>query len=97
MDSLTTMQEVQEALQRELKELTGELKVSLTKANSRSQKMAIIEINERAHGASGASTMSTKRTSARVRKGRSIATNADKRDMKQRHAHLSRSVHYAKK
>ena len=43
-----TMQEVQEALQRELEELTGEIKVSLTKANSRSQKMAIIEINVRA-------------------------------------------------
>ena len=48
MDSDTTIQEVQEALKRDLKELAGEIKVFITKPNSRSQIMAIVEVNERA-------------------------------------------------
>ncbi|XP_033221089.1 uncharacterized protein LOC117175492 [Belonocnema kinseyi] len=48
LDSLTTEEEVREALTRDLQELTGELKVSLTKPNTRGQIMAIVDVDEQA-------------------------------------------------
>lgn len=46
LDSLTTEDEVCQALQQDLEDITGEMKVSLTKINSRGQRMAIVELNE---------------------------------------------------
>lgn len=47
LDSFTTDVEVQEAIKRDLKDLAGELKVAVTRANSREQKLAIVQMNER--------------------------------------------------
>lgn len=47
LDSLTTKEEIQNAIKRDLKELAGEVQVSVTKANSREQKIAIVQLNAR--------------------------------------------------
>lgn len=48
LDCLTTVEEVQEALVRELGETAGVAKVIVTKANDRGQKLAIVELEQRA-------------------------------------------------
>ena len=47
LDSLTTKEEVEDAFKRELNGLAGGIRINLTKANSREQKMAFVEIDER--------------------------------------------------
>ena len=48
MDSLSTVEEVKKAIEVQIKEPIGELKVSLNKPNSRAQIMAIAKISENA-------------------------------------------------
>lgn len=45
LDGLTTKEEVEEAITRDLKELAGDIQVSVTKANSQELKTAIVQIN----------------------------------------------------
>lgn len=47
LDCLSTEEEVKAAIQRDLKDYTGELKVSVTKTNAREQRMAFVEIGPR--------------------------------------------------
>lgn len=48
LDELATPEEVTEAIKRDLKDLAGDLRVSVTKANSRALKMAIVTLDEAA-------------------------------------------------
>lgn len=46
LDSCTTEDEINEAIQRELKHMTGEIIIRLLPPNTREQRKAIVEINE---------------------------------------------------